>query len=288
MKKMSNQQGGLKTMTRSFFAAMLFLLLFVPAAMAQTFTMGKKCKEANKAAIALLKDKKYQEALNDFTAMEKSCNTKDAKEAIAVGKAEAYNGLGKYEEAITASDAALKVSKNKSLAGYFQKAIAQNKLGQVQASKESFSKMIALTEKNKDTKARASNYAVLSLIHYRQLGETDSAFFYLDKAMELDPGNPNFCIQKGDILTDKKEYDAGFAEYDKAVEMGKTDMDMYVIRSNARMKKVQQKYKTTNTQELRSKMTPTEKEEICTELNKAIALGLKDMEQDMFAALVCK
>ena len=106
--------------------------------------------------------------------------------------------------------------------------------------------------------------------------------------MELDPANTSFYIQKGDILTDQKEYDAGFVEYDKAVEMGRTDMDMYVIRSNARMKKLQQKYNTTNTQELRSKMTPTEKEQVCTELNKAIALGLKDMKQDMFASLVCK
>jgi len=288
MKKTTNRQGGLKIMTRSFFTAMLFLLLFMPAAMAQTFTMGKKCKEANRAAIALLKEKKYQEALNGFTAMEKSCNTKDAKEAIAVGKAEAYNGLGKYEEAITASDAALKVSKNKSLAGYFQKAIAQNKLGQVEASKESFSKMIALTEKNQDTKARASNFALLSLMHYRQLGETDSAFFYLEKAIKLDPANTNFYIQKGDILTDQKDYPGGFIEYDRAVTMGRTDMDMYKIRTDARMKMVQQKYRTTNTQELRSKMTPTEKQQVCTELNKAIELGLKDMTYDMFASLVCK
>jgi len=226
--------------------------------------------------------------LNGFTAMGKSCTTKDAKEATAVGKAEAYNGLGKYDEAIKASDAALKVSNNKSLAGYFQKAIAQNKLGQVQASKESFTKMIALTEKNQDKKTRASNFALLSIMHYRQFGETDSAFFYLDKAMELDPGNTDFYIQKGDMLTDQKKFDAGFLQYDKAVEMGRTDMDMYVIRSNARVKMLQHKYNTTNTQELRSKMTPAEKDQVCTELKKAISLGLKDMKQDMFASLVCK
>src|SRR4051812_42783057 len=186
MKKTINRQRQLKTRSPSFFGALLLLLFFTAPAIAQTFTMGKKCKEANTAAVGLLKEKKYQKALDGFTAMEKSCSTKDAKEAIAVGKAEAYNGLNKYEEAITASDAALKISKNKSLMGYFQKATAQHRLGQVQASKETFSRVIALTDKNQNTKARAANYALLSLVHYRQSAKTDSAFFYLNKAMELD------------------------------------------------------------------------------------------------------
>jgi hypothetical protein len=90
------------------------------------------------------------------------------------------------------------------------------------------------------------------------------------------------------MLTDQKDYNGGFLQYDKAVQMGKNDMEMYVIRSNARVKMMQQKYKTTNTQELRSKMTPAEKELVCAELNKALSLGLKDMKQDMFASLVCK
>jgi tetratricopeptide (TPR) repeat protein len=235
-----------------------------------------------------LAEKKYQEALDGFVAIENSCKTKDAKEAIAVGKAEAYNGLGKYNEAITASDAALKVSKNKSLMGYFQKATAQYRLGQFEASKATFANVIALTEKNENVKARASNYALLAAVQYRQLNEKDSAFYNLDKAMQLDPDNADFYIEKGDMLIGEKDYDAAFVQYDKAVSMGRTDMDMYVIRTNGRMKMVQDKYHTTNTQELRSKMTPTEKDKVCTELKKAIALGLKDMKYDMFASLVCK
>ena len=105
----------------------------------------------------MLKDKKFQLALDAFLAIEKSCSTKDAKEAAAIGKAEAYNGLGKYNEAIAASNEALKLTKNKSLSGFFQKAIAQNKSGQVEASKATFANVIALTEKNQDTKARAAN-----------------------------------------------------------------------------------------------------------------------------------
>lgn len=270
---------------------MIFIVavLFAQGAIhGQTFTMGNKCYEQNKNGLNLLKEKKYQDALNAFTSMEKSCTTKDAKEAIATGKAEAFNGLGKYNEAIAASNAALKVSKNKSLMGYYQKAIAQNKLKQYDASRASFAKVIELTEKNKDKKARASNYAAMSALYWRQMNDKDSANYFLDKATALDPSNPRFVIQRGDMFVDQKDYDQAFVHYDKAMAMGKTDAEMYTIRSNARIKSMQEKYHTINAQELRAKMTPKERELVCTDLKKAISLGLKDMKQEMFASLVCK
>jgi len=122
----------------------------------------------------------------------------------------------------------------------------------------------------------------------RQLNNTDSAGYYLEKAIELDPSNVNFIIQKGDMLIAEKKYNDGFAQYDKSVEMGKADQEMYTIRSNARVKMMQDKYKTINAQELRDKMTPSEKELLCKDLKKAISLGMRDMKQDMFASLVCK
>jgi tetratricopeptide (TPR) repeat protein len=268
----------------------LFCALFIAnlAASGQTFTMGKKCREKNTAASSLLKEKQYQQALDGFSAMEKSCTTKDAKEATANGKAKALNGLGRYDDAIKASDAALKVTNNNSLMAYFQKAAAQIKLKQYDAANASFSQMIALTEKNQDKKARASNYALISQLHWRYLENKDSANYFLDKAIALDPSNANFIVQKGDFLMDEKKYDEAFVQYDKAVSMGKTDLEMYDIRASARIRMAQDKYNTTNTQELRSKMTPKETEQICTELKKAIALGLKDMKMDMFSSLVCK
>jgi hypothetical protein len=51
---------------------------------------------------------------------------------------------------------------------------------------------------------------------------------------------------------------------------------------------MQEKYHTTNAQELRTKMSAKEKELVCTDLKKAVSLGLKDMKSDMFASLVCK
>src|SRR5215471_4693323 len=246
----------------------------------QTFTMGNKCYDQNKQGMSLLKEKKYEEALSTFTGMQKSCTTKDAKGAIPVGKAEAYNGLGKYQEAITASDAALKVTKNNSLMGYYQKAIAQNKLKQYDAARASFAKVIDLTEKNKDSKARATNYATMSALYWRQMNNKDSANYYLDKAIALDPTNARFIIQRGDMFVDEKNYDQAFVQYDKAVQMGKTDAEMYTIRSNARIKQMQEKYHTINAQELRSKMTPKERDLVCADLKKAISLGLKDMKQE--------
>ena len=270
---------------RMLLTAFLFINML---AAGQTFTMGKKCRALNDSGTVLLKEKKFQEANDVFTGMTKSCTTKDAKEAASVGKAEALNGLGRHDEAITAAAVALKVTKNKSLMGYFQTAVAQAKLKQFDAANSSFSKMMALTEKNQDTKTRAQNYALMGRLHWRQLGNKDSANYYLDKAMALDAGNPAFTVQKGDMLIEEKKYDDAFVQYDKAVSMGKADMDMYVIRTEGRMKMVQDKYKTTNAQELRSKMTPVEKEQVCTELKKAISLGLHDMKQEMFSSLVCK
>jgi len=273
-------------MKKNFFLCLMFMVSCTVTA--QTFTMSKKCRVLIDSANVMLKEKKFQLALVAFLAIEKSCSTKDAKEAAVIGKAEAYNGLGKYNEAISASDAALKVTKNKSLSAFFQKAIAQNKTGQVEASKATFANVIALTEKNQDTKARASNYALLSLLNYRQLNEKDSAVFYLDKAIGLDPANTNFYIQKGGMLVDDKNYDDAFLQYDMAVEKGRTDIDMYEIRASARIKMVQEKYQTTNTQELRSKMNATEKEQVCIELKKVLTIGLRNMQYDMFASMVCK
>lgn len=265
----------------------IFLFLYSPI-FAQTITMNKGCREKNQAGINQLKDKKYDEALQTFSQMEKSCNTKDAKEAWAVGKAEALNGLNRYQEAITESDKALKVTKGKSLMALFQKAIAQNGLQQPEEASKTFGQMMSLTEKNQDTKTRANNYALMASVQSHQLDKPDSAHYYIEKAIAIQPDNANFIVQKGDIFFEEKKYDDAFMQYDKAEQMGKNDYEMYTIRSNARLKMLQDKYGTTNVQELRSKMTSTEKQQLCADLKKATSFGQKDMKVDMVASLICK
>lgn len=266
----------------------LLLLLFqIAVFQAQTFTMGKKCQEAYNNVETALEQEAYQEALNILDKFSGECKTKDARVIRSNSKAEAYNGLGQYDNAIKEADLALDITKGKSLNAWFQKAIAQNKEGDIQASKESLQKVIDLTENNQNTTERASNYALMGALYSRQLDKPDSAFYYLDKAKALDPGNPNIMIQEGDIYVNYDQYDKAFAAYDQAQAAGKNDMEMYIIRSEARLKQMEHQYGTTNAQELKSKMTAQEKEAVCTDLQKALEMGWRDMNKDMFAALVC-
>jgi tetratricopeptide (TPR) repeat protein len=253
----------------------------------QTFTMSKKCRAQIDLANRMNKDKQYDSALTVFNSIQKDCNSKDGKEAVWVGKARAFNGMKKYAEAKGDADRALTLTKNTSLNGYFERAVAEEGLGNKEASAADFNRIIELTEKNQNVKDRATIYAKIADLDY-QAGRTAEGDAHLAKAMELDPSNSNFTIQMGDHYVRQGNYDKAFESYDKSVAQGRTDLDMYVIRTNARMKQVQGKYGTTNAQELRSKMTATEKDQLCKEMQKALSMGLKDMKQDMFAALVCK
>ena len=239
-----------------------------------------------KKAVALNDEKKYDSALALYNSMSK-CNSKDAREQKAYGMARSYNGLKKHDQAITWANAALKETKNTSINGYFERAMAYSKKGMTDSSRADFERIIALTEKNQNVKERATIYAMIA-DQYWKSDLKDSARSNLDKAMALDPNNSNFYIQKGDWSVKDGNYDQAFENYDKAVALGRTDMDMYKIRSAARMKMVQDKYGTDNAQELRKKMSATEKEQVCTELKKLLSLGYKNMQAEMFDALVCK
>ena len=263
------------------------LALGAGTAQAQTFTMGKECRGKVEAAQQLNDAGDYTNALAAFDAVHGDCDTKDAREAIQGGRAHALNGLGRHAEAIDAANRALKVSKDQSLVGYFERAIAQEKLGNMDAATEDYNRIIALTEKNKNVKERATIYAKVADMNARA-GKKAEAESYYAKAVELDPGNADFDVLRGDWAVLGGDYDAAFASYDAAMSKGKTGADMYQIRSEARIKQMQDKYDTTNVQQLRGKMTPQETAQVCAELGKAAELGLKDMKLDMFSALVCK
>jgi len=263
------------------------MLLVTHQAISQTFTMSKKCREQIDLANRMNSDKQYDSALTVFNSITQQCNSKDGKEAVANGKAHAYNGKKQYTEAMVAANAALAVSKNTSLNAYFERGIANEGLKNSDAATADFNRIIALTEKNQNVKERATIYAKIADMDY-QAGRMNEGDASLAKAMELDPSNTNFPIQKGDMYVKQGKYDEAFENYDKAVDGGRTDLEMYVIRTNARMKMVQDKYGTSVAQELRAKMTAKEKDQVCVEMKKALELGLKDMKQEMFSALVCK
>jgi tetratricopeptide (TPR) repeat protein len=206
---------------------------------------------------------------------------------VQVGRARALNGLGRHDEAITAADQALADTKNTSLFAYFEKAYAEEQMGMADSAAADYQRIIELTEKNENVAERATIYAKVADLNYRA-GKPAEAQQYLAKAEELDPGNTDFLIQRGDWAAFSGDYDAAFVAYDEAVAKGRTDARMYEIRSQARIKQMENKYGTNNVQELRSKMTPEETQLVCAETTKAAELGLKDMKMDMLTALVCK
>jgi tetratricopeptide (TPR) repeat protein len=254
---------------------------------AQTFTMGKECRASVEAANQMNDAGQYTEALAAFDAIVKKCDTKDGKEAVQVGRARALNGQGMHDEAIEAANAALTSTKDTSLFAYFERAYAEEQMGNMDAATADYNRIIELTEKNQNVAERATIYAKVADLNSKA-GKTAEAQQYLAKAMELDPGNADYYVLKGDWGVRAGDYDAAFAAYDQAVAMGHTGVAMYQIRAEARLKQVQDTYGTTNTQELRGKMTPAETEQVCSEITKALDLGLADMKLDMFAALVCK
>jgi len=261
-------------------------LLSSPTFSQQLFTMSNACYELSKKGRDANRDGQYQNALDIFSQMKsKKCNSKDALEAIGTGNALAYNGLKNYDKALSSSESALKASKNTSAAAWFAKAAALKGLGRDDESKQCYQKVIDITQKNKNVKDRATIFAALADIEWQD--NKDSAYGYINQAIALDSTNPGFHIQKGDMKCKEGKYDDGFAEYDKVLALGKKDQEIYTIRTTARLKMLQEKYHTNSGSDLKKAMSATEKQQVCTDLKKALSLGLKDMKLDMFSAMVC-
>lgn len=274
----------------SCFSRYLLIALFLTSTsiFSQTFTMGKKCRTSLDIAQKALADKAYEDALNYYDAFSSKCKTKDAKEIAGYQKAEVLNNLGRYNEAIIEADKALKISKNKSINAYFQKAIALDKLGKSNEAKEALQQVITLTEKNENVKERASNYALMAAFYDRRMDDTTMAQENLTKAKELDPSNIKYVIQEGDMYVSRGNYDKGFECYDEALKINKNSKELYMARSDARFNMLSKKYGTSKAQELRQKITSTEKTLLCADLSKAIELGYKDLNKEMLKALICK
>merc|ERR1712086_672397 len=124
-------------------------------------------------------------------------------------------------------------------------------------------------------------------LYERQLNETDSAQIYLDKAKALDPHGVNILIQEGSMYSTKKDFVRAFKSYDKAQNMEPENIELSISRSNTRLRMMEEKYGTKKAQELRIKMSTDEKKTLCDDLNKAKSLGYKNMNRELFMALIC-
>ncbi len=262
--------------------------LFVGAspAQAQFQTMGSNCREPIEGAEQMNASGEHAGALAAFDALVEKCTTRDSRERIQAGRARAFNGMGRYEEAIAAADATLEAY-DENLDGFFERAYAHEQLGDLAAAEADFTRVIELTEKNQNVAERATLYAYMA-DRYQRAGKAVEAEQYMSTALELDPANPDFHVIQGDWAARGGDYDAAFQHYDRAGELGRDPMEMYRIRSTASLKMVQEKYGTEKAQELRQQMTPEETEFVCSELGRALDAGMKDMQMDLFAALVCR
>ena len=170
---------------------------------------------------------------------------------------------------------------------YYARSYAYSKLGQTEDAKADILKITDLTKKNKNIKARASMFAQLAHLDF-QLNMLAEADTNLVKAMELDPGNPAFYIQKGDMMMKINNYDDAFVAYDKVLELGKNDLEIYQIRTEARLKQLQQKYVTNDSKELSTRLTKQEKNSLCLDMKKALDLGLRNIQLDLLSGMICE
>ena len=106
-------------------------------------------------------------------------------------------------------------------------------------------------------------------------------------AKELDPTNINFLIQEGTMYSSAGDFTKAFESYDQALQMDPNNTELSVARVNTRLRMMENKYGTSKAQDLRTKMTEEELQVLCNDLEQFLALGSKDLNKEMFKALVC-
>lgn len=267
----------------------VFLLLLTPFTLQaqRLITPSNKCFKQIQKGNQLNDERQYDQALDVFKKVLKDCSAKDAKEDGNIGIAVASNGLRQYENAISAANNAIKVSKKTSVMAYYARSYAYNKLGQTEDARQDLTKITELTKKNKNVKARATMFAALGQLDF-QLNMLAQADSNLTKAIELDPTNPSFFIQRGDMMVKIRNYEDAFTAYDKVLDLGKNDLEIYQIRTEARLKQIQEKYETKDAKVMAKKMTSQEKSSLCKDAKKAIDLGLRNLELELLTAMICE
>lgn len=269
--------------------ALLFFLLFTSSAIQaqRLITTSNKCYKQIQEGNKLNDSGQYEQAFDTFTKVLKDCSAKDAKEEGNIGMAVASNGLHQYERAINFANSAIKVSKKTSVMAYYARSYAYGNLGQTHEAREDIIKITELTKKNKNVKARATMFAQLAHLDFQlnRLAEADSN---LVKATELDPSNPSFFVQKGDMMVKVKNYEDAFNAYDKVLDLGKNDLEIYQIRTEARLKQIQEKYNTLDSKVLAKQMTASEKRTLCGDLTKSVDLGLRNLQLELLGTMICE
>ena len=267
-------------------AASLLLVGSAQAAVPSPSAAYNDCDDAIAAASMLNDSGDYTGALAAFDAIVSECDSKKEKMAIQTGRAHSLNKLGRHDEAIAAANMVL-AEDELHLFALFERATAYEAKGQDELAVQDYNLIIRTADTNVHVEERATLYGHVAQM-YHDAGKTAEAQQYLDKAIELDPNNATYTIIKGDWAVAAGDYSGADQAYAQAQALGVSNEEMYQIRAEGSIKMVQDKYGTTNAQELRAQMTPQETSMVCADVQKALAMGWKNPQMDMFVALVCK
>ena len=250
-------------------------------------TMTNGCTKTIEAGKADNQAGNYSAAVDQFDQVLKKCDAYDAKEQANAGKAEAYNGLKQYSDALAAANEGLKVNKT-SVDNLFQKANAELGLKMNADAKADFSQIIDLTQKNRNTKDRATIYAKIAEIDLKQNMYSD-AMNNVETAISTDNTNADFYILKGDIYTAQNDYKNASSAYDQAISYGASNTKAWNAKIEAEVNFYQQKYSTgSNAADLAGKMSAADKKALCSDISKARSNGVKNANLDLLRASICK
>jgi len=250
-------------------------------------TMTNSCYDGIKSGKASNTAGNYSAALDQFNQVLSKCDAYDAKEQANAGKAEALNGLKQYNDALAASNEGLKINKT-SVDNLFQRASAELGLKMQTEAKADFAQIIDLTQKNQNTKDRATIYAKIAEIDLKQNMYSD-AMNNVETAILTDSTNADFYILKGDIYAAQSNYSNALSAYDQAVTYGGNSAKVWQAMVEAETKAFQKKYSTgSNAADLAGKLSSADKNTLCSDISKAKSSGVKNQNIDLLQLSVCK
>jgi tetratricopeptide (TPR) repeat protein len=249
-------------------------------------TMSNSCYDLINSGQSQNKAGNYNAALDNFNKVLQKCDAYDAKEKAYAGKAAALNGLGQYNDALTAANEGLKINRT-SLDNLFERANAELALGMTDNARADLNTITGLTVKNRNIPQRATIYAKIAEAEMKQQLYTD-ALQHIDQAISMDNSNLSFYMQRGDINVAAGNLSTAIANYDEAIAKGKNDGEAWKARTTTLIKMYQKKYGTDNADTLRKKISNTDRQTLCNSIRTSQEAGMKDINIDLVQASLCK
>jgi len=249
-------------------------------------TMSNSCYDLINQGQQQNKSGNYSAALDNFNKVLQKCDAYDAKEKGYAGKAASLNGMQQYSDALDAAGKGLAINKN-SLDNLFEKANAEMGLGNYTGARNDLNAINQLTENNRNTAQRATVYSKMAVVDTRQQ-QYEQALQDMQQAIAMDNTNLKFLMQVGDIHVASGNYPAAISAYQQAIDKGKNDPEAWKAKTATLIKMYQAKYKTTDAGALAKKISPQDRQALCTSISSSKQAGLQDMAIDLVQASICK